>query len=531
MPPPSEGLARSAGLAGAATLASRILGLVRDQVLAAIFGAGNEMDAFVVAFRIPNLLRTLLAEGAMSAALVPTFTRHLARHGKADAWRLGSNLLTTLVLVTGLLVALGLMFARPLVTAYAGDFRAVPGKLELTIELTRVMLPFLTLAAVAAALMGMLNSLHHYFVPSLAPAVFNAATIVCALALVPIMPSIGLPRIMAIAVAAILGGFGQIAVQWLPLRAEGFRYHPVVDPRHSGLRRVLLLMGPGTLGLAATQVNLLVNTLLATRQGTGAVSWLTYAFRLMNLPIGLFGISIATAVLPRASRHAAADDPVAIRVTVARAIRLMLMLNVPATFGLLVLATPIVRLLFERGHFTAADTASTAAALRLYALGLVGYSTARIASPVFYAVGRSRIPVVVSVLSIAVNVAASVALVRVMSFRGLALGTSLAAIVNGAVLLWVLGRHLHGLDGRRLFTTSAKIVVAAAVMAAIAVLVERAATEMVPGPAVFAQAIRLSAAIGSALVALAASARLLRVEEFDDALDRVRLQLQKLLAA
>jgi len=376
----------------------------------------------------------------------------------------------------------------------------------------------------------MLNSLHHYFVPALAPAAFNAATIICALALVPIMPSVGLPRIMAIALAAILGGMGQIALQWFPLRTEGFRYHIVLDPQNEGLRRMLLLMGPGTLGLAATQVNLLVNTWLATRQGTGAVSWLTYAFRLMNLPIGLFGISIATAVLPAASRHAAADDPDAMRATVARGIRLMLMLNVPATFGLLVLATPIVRLLFERGHFAASDTASTAAALRLYALGLVGYSTARIVSPVFYAVGRSRIPVAVSALSIAVNVVASVALVRVMSFRGLALGTSLAAIANGAVLLALLGRHLRGLEGGRLLTTTAKMIAAAAVMAGMAVLVERAASEIMPGSAALAQMVRLAVAMGSALVALAASAKLLRVEEFDEALDRVRLQVQKLLA-
>jgi len=214
---PPERLARSAGLAGLATLASRVLGLVRDQVLAAVFGAGNEMDAFLVAFRIPNLVRDLFTEGAMSAAFVPTFTRQLTRRGKADAWRLGSNVITALIIITGLLVALGVVFARPLVSAYAGDYRAVPGKLELTIELTRVMLPFLTLAAVAAALMGMLNSLHHYFVPALSPAMFNVVTIACALWLVPLMPALGLPRIMAVAIAAILGGVGQVAVQWFPL--------------------------------------------------------------------------------------------------------------------------------------------------------------------------------------------------------------------------------------------------------------------------------------------------------------------------
>ena len=526
---PTERLARSAGLAGVATLTSRILGLVRDQVLAAVFGAGNEMDAFLVAFRIPNLVRDLFAEGAMSAAFVPTFTRQLTRSGKADAWRLGSSVVTALIVITGLIVALGMVFARPLVTAYAGDYRAVPGKLELTIELTRMVLPFLTLAAIAAAFMGMLNALHHYFVPALSPAMFNVVTIACALLLVPLMPSLGLPRIMAMAIAAILGGVGQIAVQWFPLRREGFRYRAVIDPGDAGLRRVLMLMGPGTLGLAATQVNLFVNTLLATSQGTGAVSWLNFAFRIMYLPIGLFGVSIATAVLPAASRHAAIDDTDALRSTVSRGLRLMMMLNVPATFGLLVLATPIVRLLFERGRFMPSDTASTAAALQYYAVGLVGYATARIVSPVFYTVGRSRIPVIVSLFTITINVAVSVLLVRLMGFRGLALGTSIAAMANGGTLFWLLRRHLRRLEATRLLRTGAKIVVSAVVMAAMAVAVERFANSIAPGSGTVIQAVRLLAAILCALAALGATAKLLRIEEFDDAAGRVRLQMQEWL--
>jgi putative peptidoglycan lipid II flippase len=528
---PTERLARSAGLAGLATLASRILGLVRDQVLAAVFGAGNEMDAFLVAFRIPNLVRDLFAEGAMSAAFVPTFTRRLTRGGKADAWRLGSSVITALIVITGVLVALGVVFARPLVSAYASDYRAVPGKLELTIELTRVMLPFLTLAAIAAAFMGMLNSLHHYFVPALSPAMFNVVTIACALLLVPFMPALGLPRIMAIAIAAILGGVGQIAVQWFPLRREGFRYRAAIDlgGDDAGVRRVLMLMGPGTLGLAATQVNLIVNTLLATSQGTGAVSWLTYAFRLMYLPIGLFGVSIATAVLPAASRHAAVDDTDALRTTVSRGLRLMLMLNVPATLGLLVLATPIVRLLFERGRFLPADTVHTAAALQFYAVGLVGYATARILSPVFYAVGRSRTPALVSVFTIAINVVLSVTLVRLIGFRGLALGTSIAATANGGVLLWLLRRHLRGLEGARLLQTGAKVAIAALVMAALAVAVDRFASAVAPGAGTIPQAVRLFATIMCALAALGAAATLLRIEEFDDAAGRARLQLREWL--
>jgi len=526
---PGARLARSAGVTGAATLASRILGLARDQVLAALFGAGNEMDAFIVAFRIPNLVRDLFAEGAMSAAFVPTFTRHLTVNGKQHAWRLGNNVLNALLLVTGSLVVAGIVFAQPLVTTYARDFAQVPGKLELTVQLTRVVLPFLPMVAVAAASMGMLNSLHHYFLPALSPAMFNVATILCALTLVPVMPLLGLPRIMAIAIGALIGGAGQLAIQWPALRREGFRYRAVFDPADPGLRQVLVLMGPGTIGLAATQVNIFVNTLLATSQGTGAVSWLTYAFRVMYLPIGLFGVSIGTALLPAVSRYAATDDTAGIRETVSRGLAMMLMVNVPATLGLVALATPIVQLLFERGQFVTADTASTAGALQCYALGLVGYSAARIVAPTFYAIRQSRVPVVVSGATIAINIVLSVLLVRFLGFRGLALGTAIAAMANAGVLVWLLRRRLGGLGGRRLPVVSGKIVIAATVMAAVSVAVQHEMNRVAPGTGMFAQATRLTTSIGSGLLSLAAMAKLLRVDEFTDAGALLLLKVRKLL--
>ena len=527
---PRDRLARDAGLTGIATLTSRILGLARDQVLAAFFGAGNDMDAFVVAFRVPNLVRDLFAEGAMSAAFVPTFTRELSLKGKTEAWRLGNNVVNGLLIVTGALVVAGIVFARPLVALYAGDFARVPGKLELTAQLTRLLLPFLTMVAIAAAAMGMLNSLHHYFVPALSPAMFNVATIVGVVALTPLMPRAGLPPIMAVAISALAGGLGQAAIQWPPLRREGFRYRAIFEPRDAALRRILVLMGPGTIGLAATQVNLFVNTLLATSQGTGAASWLTYAFRLMYLPIGLFGASIGTAVLPAVSRHAAAGDAEAIRRTVSRGLALMLVLNVPATLGLVVLAGPIVQLLFERGRFLPADTAATASALRLYAVGLAGYSAVRIASPTFYAIGESRVPAAVSAAAIVVNLAASVLLVRTVGFAGLALGTSLAAIANAALLLWLLRRRLGGLDARRLLSTLAKIAASAVVMAIAAAWIQRAMDRALPGAGVAARAFRLAFSIGGGLAALAIAAKLSRIDEFDDVTSLIFGRVRKLLS-
>ena len=235
-------------------MTSRILGLVRDQVLAHLFGASVAMDAYYVAFRIPNLLRDLFAEGAMSAAFVPTFTSYLTSRGKESAWRVGNNVINALIVVTGVLVVLGIVFADPLVRLLADEtYTANPAKLSLTIDLARIMLPSLLFIALAAALMGMLNSLHHYFIPALSPAMFNVATILSAVAIVPLMPLIGLPPIAGIAIGTLLGGIAQLALQWPTLRREGFRYRLTLDWRDEGLRRVLLLMGPGTIGMAGRQ--------------------------------------------------------------------------------------------------------------------------------------------------------------------------------------------------------------------------------------------------------------------------------------
>jgi putative peptidoglycan lipid II flippase len=495
-------------------------------VFAAAFGAGSQMDALVVALRIPNLARDLFAEGALSSAFVPTFTRHLTRHGKAAAWRLGNNVLNTLALITGVLVVCGLLFARPLVSAYARDFASVPGKLELTVLLLRIVLPFLTLVALAAALMGMLNALHRYFVPAFAPAMFNIVTIAGTLMLVPMMSRFGLPEVAAVAIAAVAGGVAQVACQWPLLRREGFRHQWVVDWRDPALHRVLMLMGPGAIGLAATQLNLFVNTLLATSQGTGAVSWLAYAFRLMYLPIGLFGVSIATALLPITAAHVAREDTEPIRDTLARGLGLMLSLNIPATFGLIALATPIVRVLFERGQFLPSDTAATAAALQWYAVGLVGYSTARIASPVFYALGRSQIPVAITVVSMGVNLVASILLVRAIGFRGLALGTSLAALAHGGAALLLLGRYVPGIGGRSLSWKFVRMMIAASVMAAAAVATERWAQKAVPGENLTIQATRLALAIAFGLVALLGSAKLLRIPELSEVTSIIRERLR-----
>jgi putative peptidoglycan lipid II flippase len=518
-------LARSAGLFGLATMASRVLGLVRDQVLAYYFGASDAMDAFRVAFRIPNLVRDLFAEGAMSAAFVPTFTRELTTDGKPRAWALADAVITTLALMTGILVLAAIVFAEPLVRFYAGDFQRVPGKLELTIYLARIMAPFLTLVALAAVFMGMLNSLHRFFIPALSPAMFNIATIAMAAGLIPFSSRIGISPIVIIALATLVGGFGQLAIQWRPLRQEGYRYRPRLDFKDPALARVLLLMGPGTIGMAATQINVLVNTQFASSQGTGAISWLDYAFRVMYLPIGLFGVSIAAASTPALSRLAAMSDMPKMRSTIASAISLMLALNVPATLGLIVLASPIVELLFQHGSFSAADTAATALALQYYAIGLVGYSIVRIVSPAFYALHMSRVPVIASAVSVVANIFLNLILVRVMGYAGLALGTSLAAILNAVTQVVLLRRHLHGIEGRKLTVTSLKVLMASLAMAAAAALTERGLRLALPGAGVSLAAIRVGVAIAVAIGVLTVSSMLLHVREFELSRDLVLKRL------
>ncbi len=519
-------LARSAGIIGAATMGSRVLGLVRDQVLAYLFGAGDQMDAYNIAFRIPNLVRDLFAEGAMSAAFVPTFTRTLTNEGRERAWRLGNLVVNALLLATGLIVVAGMVFSVPITTAFASAYAEIPGKLELTVSLTRIMFPFLALVAVATALMGMLNSLQRFFVPAMSPAMFNVGSIICTIGLAPVMPALGLPVIVAPAIGVLVGGFLQMAVQWPSLHREGYRYQPVLDVRDEGLRRVLVLMGPGVVGLAAVQINLLVNSILATGEGTSAVSALNYAFRLMYLPIGIFGVSIATAVVPTLSRHAARNETAGMRDTVSGGLRMMLMLNVPATVGLVVLAGPIVALIFEHGAFTEAHSAATAAALAFYAPGLVGYSAVKIAVPAFYSLRDSRTPVVVSAVTVLLNVVLNVSLVRAMGFTGLALGTAVSAIFNASALLWLLRSRLGGLDGLRIAASFGRIGAASAVMGLAAWATDAALAAWLPARSMSVMALRVGLGIVVGLLVLDASARVMRAEEFIEAramvLGRVR---------
>ncbi|HTL12898.1 MAG TPA: murein biosynthesis integral membrane protein MurJ [Bdellovibrionota bacterium] len=431
---------RAAGAMGVAVAISRVTGLVREQAFAYLFGASDAMDAFNIAFRIPNLFRNLFAEGAMSASFVPVLVQVREKEGEKRAFRL-ATLVFKVLLVAGLTAAaIGCLGSPVLVNLMASAFHNTPGKFEQTVALTRITFFFLPCVSIAAAYMGVLNSWGFYFLPALASALFNIVSVAVGVAMAWILPRFGFHPIEGMAYGVVVGGIVQAMCQIPSLKRAGYRPIPRAHSdgpwyREDGLRRMLMLMGPATLGMAATQINTVVNSVLASGQGEGAVSWLNYAFRLMQLPMGIFGVSMATALLPEVSRLWVRRDLPGIEKALQHSMRHVLALNMPAAAGLAFLAGPIIQLIFEYGRFKPEDTHSTALALAAYAVGLAFYSLVRILVPLFYGMENTRIPVISSALSIVANLILNVVLVKPLGFWALALGTSLASFVNSVYLL------------------------------------------------------------------------------------------------
>ncbi len=456
-------VARRAGLVGSATLLSRVLGLVREQVMASWFGAGFATDAFNVAFRIPNLLRDLFAEGAMSSAFVPVFTETQQTRGAEESWAFGRQLVVTLMSVLLVVCAIGAIAAPWLVRAFAPGFDRIPGKLELTILLTQVMLPFLPIVAGAAACMGMLNANGRFAMPALAPAFLNFLMIAVGLALIPVCKHFGQPPILAMAIGVVVGGLGQFVWQLPQLWQLGFRLRWELPRAHPGVRRVALLMVPATIGLAATQVNLFFSTMIASLLPQGSVSWLWYAFRLMQLPIGVFGVALATVALPSLARAAVARDMGALKTTLSATIRLGFLLTVPAAIWLAVCARPVIALLYQHGHFRVEDTIATAGALTAYCIGLPAFAAVGVFTRTFYALGDTRTPVRASFVSVAVNVVLNLAFMRPFGHVGLALATAITSIVNLTQLALALRQRVGLLEGRRMLRVVVRVGIASGV--------------------------------------------------------------------
>ena len=457
-------IARSAGLVSLAVMSSRVLGLAREQVMAALFGAGMAYDAFVVAFRIPNLLRDLFAEGALSSAFVTVFTDYDSTRSKEETWRLANNVLVGISVILSLITLVGMLFAGHLVNLIAPDFSLVSEKTELTKLLTVIMFPFLIFVSMAAVVMGILNSKGSFFIPSLASSFFNLGSIIGGGGLALLLPKFGQPAIVGMAIGTLVGGFLQLACQVPALRRSGFRLQPVLDWTDPGLRRVFALMLPGIIGLGATQINIFVNTNFAASCVEGSVSWLNYAFRLVQFPIGLFGVAVSIATMPVIARCAALKDMQGVRETYVSSLTMAFCLTIPATVGLFCLAEPVVRVIFQHGHFSAADTARTAEALSFYVLGLFAYSSVKITVPVFYALHDTKFPVIGSFLAVAANILIITQSIDAMQHKAIALATSCAMIGNFLFLSIVLYRKLEGYSLPYLGWGLLKVCVASGVM-------------------------------------------------------------------
>jgi len=488
-PQPAPGLLQSAGIVSAAVATSRVTGLMRESVLGALFGAGASLDAFILGYRIPNLARDLFADGALSAAFVPTFSRYLATRSQAEARELSNIVATLLMVIVGGLCCLGMLASPLFVELFASGFHAVPGKFELAVQLVRIMFPFLLLVALAAQAQGILNTCHRFGVPAVSSSLFNVGSIATGLALGRwVGPKVGLSAVHCMAFGVLAGGAAQLAFQLPSVWRAGFGWKPQILWRHEGVWQILRLMGPAVIGGASVQVNVLINTMFAAglRDASGhvmngPVTWLNCAFRFMQLPIGVFGISLASAALPRLARSAAEGDIRAFRETLLQSLTTMALMTIPASVGLAVLGRSMIALVYQHGRFLAADTRQTALALACYALGLAAYASVRLLSPAFYALGDARTPMLVSIGSVGVNGAVSFATVRIfgLGHAGLALSLSAVSIFNSLTLLGFLARRLGGIGGRELALNCLKSLFASALMGLVCLGVLR----VLPGPA------------------------------------------------
>lgn len=503
---------------------SRVSGLVREGVLSRLFGAGSALDAFVVGFRIPNLTRDLFAEGALSSAFVPTFVDYLQNRDKKEAAHLANLVATSIIILVGAICVLGVIISPWLVGLVTqGWVHTAPDKYHQAVLLTQIMFPFLLLVALAAQAMGILNALNQFAVPAFSSTWFNVGSVAAGIAIGFWMgPSLGIEPIVGMAIGVVIGGALQLAWQIPSLWRAGFRYRPAFDFKHPGLRHIYRLMGPAIIGNASVQINVLVNTFFATsiydpvRGLDGPTAWLNYAFRFMQLPLGLFGVAIGTATLPAIGRSAASGDIDEFRETLARSLGLVFVLTVPASVGLMILGPSIVGAIYEGVKFQPYDTQQTAIALTYYALGLAGYAAVKVLAPAFYALNDSRTPMWTSLGSIAINAVMAWLLVRTFSMghAGLALSTSCVALFSFLVLFFAMRTRIGGVYGRRMRSTVLKVAAGSVIMAG-AIWLSTTAIHALIGESTFSRLVDLAISIPLGLGVVYAACRALKVEELE----------------
>jgi putative peptidoglycan lipid II flippase len=518
---------RASGVIAAAVMLSRVLGLVREVLFNALFGT-KAMGLFLIAFRLPNLLRDLFAEGALSTAFITVFSKKIELEGPGAAWALASKMLTLVAVFMSAVSLLGVVFAEPLVHLLAPGFEAAD--VAFTILLTRIMYPFILLVSLAAMVMGALNSRQIFTAPALASSFFNIGSIAGGVVFGwMIDPGFGRDALIGLALGTLVGGFLQFAIQLPSLHKAGFRFRPDFHWNDRGIGQILAIMIPSVIAASAVQINVLVNSRFASYAGAEAVTWLNSAFRLMQLPIGVFGVAVATVTLPVVSRIAADTDTSRFGPTLGRALRLAVFLTLPSAVGLWFLAEPVIGLIYQHGHFVEHDTRQTALALQFYAAGLVAYSCIKVLSPAFYAIDKKWTPMTVSFGAVGLNLILNYVFMFHLGLghKGLALSTSICALLNFGALYLLMRPAARTLETRRLAVTILRCGLAAAALAAVCHASLTQVPALLPGDAVVPRALRLFATIGLASAAYLLVCLVLRVEETTTALDIVKRKLRR----
>jgi putative peptidoglycan lipid II flippase len=526
-------VAKSAGIVSIAVMFSRVLGLVREQVFAYYFGAGFLNDAYQVAFRIPNVLRDLFAEGALSAAFVKVFTDYQVNKSEAEAWRLASLVMNALAVILSVITIIGILFSKQFVNLIAGGFS--PEKAALATTLTQIMFPFILLVALAAVAMGVLNTKGIFGIPASASTVFNIVSIFVGLGTaywlsggdwVKSNDKFSVPEsaaqwaIIGMAIGTLIGGAAQFLMQLPSLFKVGFRFVPTLSFADEGVRKVMLLMGPAILGTSAVQINVLVNTFFVS-DIEGGISWLGYAFRLMQFPIGVFGVAIGTASVPVLSRMASEGKFDDFRNTLSSSLKLVFLLTLPSACGLIVLGVPIIRLIYSHGgSFGEADVPLTAYALAAYSLGLTGYAAIKILSPAFYALNDAKTPMIIALCSIIVNALASyffrdLLLQYNLGHVGVALATSSVALVNFFALALLMRKRISGLNGREIVASFIKIAVASAIMSVICYFSYNFLNNLLGAKNLIFKFVEVFLPIALGGIAFVIVAKILRISEID----------------
>ena len=454
-------LIRSTGVIGSATIASRVLGFVRDILFARLFGTDIFAQAFVVAFRLPNMLRDMVGEGATDAAIVPILTEYRHTRSQKEYWETARIILNLLLMVLVVLSVTGVIFAPLLVRIIAPGFLRTPEKFATTVFLTRMVFPYILLLGMVAYSKGVLNSFHYFTTPAFAPVVLNTTMILALLALCPII------GIKGLVVGVMLGGIFEVLIQIRPLKNRGFKFKKDFRLVHPVVKRIGRLLLPRALGTTVYQLSVLVDTVLASLAwivGAGGVAALYYSNRLVQLPLAVFGISLATAALPKMSKEVASNEIGKLKDTISFSLRAVFTIMIPATVGLMILAERIVRILFQRGEFTAYSTAITSSALFFYSFGLFAYAGIKILVSTYYSMGDTRTPVKTAAVSLIVNVILNLILMWPLKIGGLALATSIAATTNFVILYVMLTRRIGDFGTVGIISSFVRICAAAAIM-------------------------------------------------------------------